>query len=300
MSTFSLTAIAAKYKVNTKGSVTSPSGTKQQSSVLNTQKNFYNNYASQEYVQSKQVLVNYTPTIDIVMDYSGSMLHWIHEAQKSMSAIVSQLPDSTKIGFRVFGHDGGGNSYSPIISKIKNITKKSDGSYKVTTENQSYLGNTTGSCSSTKQIVKVAHNDSLTLLNGMTSVGIGGSTPLTLALKLAVDNDFAGLDTKSSKKIILITDGGENCGGNPCAYAQELVKQRKDITVDVVLVSSYSSSLKCVADVTGGKLYTPSDVSSFTTSIYNSMKNATKAVPQQPQTQTQSQPQQQQYEYVDD
>lgn len=295
MSSFSLAAAAAKYKVNTHGKVTSPNGTTQNSSVLNTNdSNFYNNYSSQSYVNTKQVLNNYISTIDIVMDYSGSMAYWITEAKRTMSAIISQLPQGTAVGFRVFGHNGGGNPYSPILGKIHSITKKDNGKYKVSASTDTYLGNVSGSCRSTAQLVKVAANDSATLLNGMNSVDIGGSTPLTLALKEAVDVDFLGMAANYPKKIILITDGGENCGGDPCAFAKALVAKRKDITVDVVLVSSYSNELKCLADTTGGKLYTPNDLNSFSTSLYNSMTNTNSASQQQQMPQ---QPQQQ-YEYV--
>lgn len=297
MSGFALAATAAKYKVNTHGKVTSPAGTTQNSSVLNNSSDFYNNYTSQNYVNTQQVIKSYVPTIDIVMDYSGSMSYWIAEAKRSMSAIISQLPAGTAVGFRVFGHSSNGfNKYSPIMAKVTSITKKGNGGYKINASTPDYLGNISGSCQATRQLVKVAVNDSSALLNGMNSVNIGGSTPLTLALKQAVDDDFAGMGTSSPKKIILITDGGENCGGDPCAYAKSLVKQRRDITVDVVLVSSYSNELKCLADTTGGRLYTPSDLNSFTTSIYNSMTNTNNTTLPQPQ-QTQQEPEQQ-YEYV--
>lgn len=296
VTSFSHKAFAAKYKVNTGGKVKDNRGKTQNSSLLNTQNNFYTNYSSQNYVNSKQVQKNGVSTIDIVMDYSGSMYYWINEAKKSMTAIVSQLPAGTSVGFRVFGHDGGNNPYSPIVAKVKSITKKSNGGYKVSAATPDYLGNTGGSCSATEQIVKVAQNDSATLLNGMNSVDMGGSTPLTLALKQSVDVDFANMPQTFRKKIILITDGGENCGGDPCAYAKLLVKQRKDITVDVVLVSSSSKSLKCLADTTGGRFYTTDDLSSFASSLYSSMTdqgNVTNNIPQQPQPQ-------QHYEYVDE
>ena len=295
MSTFSLGAFAAKYKVNTSGKVTSPSGTHQNSSVLSTQPEFYQNYTSQNYIETKQILAKKIGTIDIVMDYSGSMSYWINEAKKSMSAIVSQLPSGTSVGFRVFGHNGGYNPYSPIIARVKSITKTSGGSYKVNASTPSYLGNTSGGCRATEQIVKIAQNDATTLLNGMNSVSIGGSTPLTLALTRAVEEDFAAMAANYPKKIILITDGGENCGGDPCAFADNLMKKRKDITVDVVLVSSNSTALKCLSDTTGGNFYTPKDVSSFAASIYESMTNTPK---QSPSTNQPSAPEQQ-YEYVD-
>lgn len=291
MSAFSVTAFAAKYKVNTGGRVTAPDGTHQNSSVLNNSANVYSNYSAKSYVNNRQVQKAGVSTIDIVMDYSGSMYYWINEAKKTMGSIVSQLPAGTSVGFRVFGHDGGYNKYSPVLSKIKSITKKSDGGYKVSTKKDDFLGDISGSCSATAQIVKVAQNNASILLAGMNSQDVGGSTPMTLALKQAVDIDFAGLSAYYPKKIVLITDGGENCGGDPCAFARDLIRQRKDITIDVVLVSSYSTALKCLSDTTGGTFYTPNDVSGFSSSIYDSMTNSSPV-------QTPARPQQK-YEFVD-
>ena len=294
-STFSLGAFAAKYKVNTGGKVTSSSGKTQYSSVLNTSGNIYNNYNSQNYVNSQQVLMQPIGTIDIVMDYSGSMAYWINESKKTMSSIIAQLPATVSVGFRVFGHNSTASSSSPIIAKVKSITKKENGSYKVTTTSStpSFLGHISGYCAATKQVVPVAPNSAATLLKGMNSVDIGGSTPLTYALSQAVNQDFNGLAKNYPKKIILITDGVENCGGNPCAFAEDLIKKRKDITIDVVLVSAFSQELKCLADKTGGNFYTPADVSSFSSSIYQSITNTK----QQPTIQ-QAVPEQK-YEYVD-
>ena len=59
------------------------------------------------------------------------------------------------------------------------------------------------------------------------------------------------------KHIILLTDGGENCDESPCDYAIELVKERKDIKIDVIAFNVHDSNdldqLKCVADVTSAK-----------------------------------------------
>ena len=287
---FTLCAHGAKYKVNTSGKVTSPQGTVQTKSILS---NPYNNYNAQNYVAQKQVLREPVGTIDIVMDYSGSMLYWINEAKNSMNSIVSQLPSTTKIGFRVFGHNGGNNPYTPILAKVKSVVKSSEGKYKVSAKQASYLGSTTGGCSATTQVAKLAKDNSTSLISGMNSVKIGGATPLTLGLSQAVEYDFMNLPATYKKKIILITDGGESCGGDPCAFAQDLMKKRHDIVIDVVLVSTSSRALRCVSDATGGKLYTPADVQSFNNDIMNSMSDGTQVFVDE------NKQQEQKYEFID-
>lgn len=289
-----LSAYGAKYKVNTSGKVTSDTG-QIQNSTVNTQAAI-NNYYANPYVSSHKAGAGGVGIINIVMDYSGSMYDWIYAAQKYMTAIVQQLPSTTKIGFRVFGHDGGNNPYTPVMGKVKNVIQKKDGKYKVQTVKSSYLGSTSGSCSATIQVAKVESNNSTALYNGMNSVKIGGSTPLTLALEQSVESDFAGLGQDLKKKIILITDGGENCGGDPCAFAKSLMAKRKDIIIDVVLVSSNSRSLICVSDITGGKFYNPVDVPSFMDVLTESMQEppTVNTVPQN------TKPPEQQYEFIKD
>ena len=275
--------LGATYKVNTSGKVTTPTGSIQQKATVSapaviTPQNIYTNYYSSQYVQNKQALTGSISTINIVMDYSGSMSYWIEAAKLSMAAIVSQLPASTKVGFRVFGNDSGSNPYTPALNKVKSIVKNENGKYKVKTVSHSYLGTTSGVCSATSQMVPVSPYNAATLLNGMNSARIGGATPMTLALQQAVYNDFAGMDTYSPKKIILITDGGENCGGDPCSFAKQLVAARKDIMIDVVLVSSTSQGLRCLADTTGGKFYNTNDISNFANVLMDSMQNASSVV----------------------
>jgi len=289
----SLAVFAAKYKVNTGGKVTTPTGTVQQSATTLTPQNLYNNYNAQTYVNNQQVLANSISTINIVMDYSGSMAYWISAAKRSMSAIVNQLPTYTKVGFRAFGYDRNGlNPPNSNLQKVKSIAKSTGGKYKVTTVTESYLGDVSGSCSSTAQIVPVMQYNASSLLKGMNSVNVGGSTPLTLALQQSVKSDFAGMDTTSPKKIVLITDGGENCGGDPCAFARQLVSARKDVIIDVVLISSNSNELRCLADTTGGKFYHTNDISSFTNVLNESIHNAPASTTTPVQTPTQ------QYEFI--
>ena len=301
MTAFSLTAFAAKYKVNTSGQVTAPTGQVQKGSVLNQQTNIYNNYYAPQYVNSRQVLQGQVSVIDIVMDYSGSMYNWTNEAKNSMSQIIAQLPASTSIGFRVFGHNGmaGSNNlynpYKPALAKVQSIIKSAGGKYKVQTKSDEYLGSITGSCSATAQVTPVATNNLTALLSGMNSIYLGGSTPLTYGLYHAVNQDFSGISTQIPKKIVLITDGGENCGGDPCEFARELVRKRNDIHIDVVLVSSTSQKLRCLADTTGGKMYTTNDLSSFSNILIESMQTP----PAQIQMPEPEKPQQN-YEYIDD
>lgn len=288
--TLTSAAFAATYKVNTSGVVKS-SGNIISSPANTTNQNYYNNYNIQNYVNSNIVNANSIGTIELVMDFSGSMANWIGVAKRSMSTIVSQIPPETKLGFRVFGHDSYGNNPSgSVIQEVKKVIKKGN---KITVVTQKGpLGTTTGACSATRQVTPIIEANASAILTGMNSVDIGGATPLVYALDQTVNQDFANLDMTTPKKIVLITDGGENCGGNPCEFAKRLMQKRSDVHIDVVLVSSYSKSLTCLASTTGGHFYNINNLSDFSTVLNKSIQsqpNQIKTTPKQDQN----------YEFID-
>lgn len=282
-------AFAAKYKVNTSG-VVKNNGKIVSPAMSNS--NPYNVYNAPNYVASNTVNIMPVSTIELVMDYSGSMSNWIVQAKQAMSQIIAQIPASTNVGFRVFGHDnfGANPNNNSTLAEVKKIVKK-NGKYKVVSQQDKIIGSTNGYCSATAQVSPIARANSNNLLNGMNSASIGGATPLVYALDRAVYSDFAGMGTSYPKKIVLVTDGGENCGGDPCAFAKKLVSRRNDVHIDVVLVSGwFNNKLSCLADVTGGKMYKVNSLSNFSTVLTQSMTSQPKEI-QAPV---------QQYEYYDD
>ena len=266
-------AFGAKYTVNTSGVVKSPARTVQTSPANVTNQNYFNNYSVSTYVDQNIVNDEQAPIVEIVMDYSGSMANWILVAKRSMSTIVSQIPSSTKLGFRVFGHDNYGNnpSLGAQLQEVKKIIKKGN-KMKVVTQ-ASPIGSSTGVCSATKQVTQIRSANANSIINGMNSVDVGGATPLVYALDRTVYQDFASMDSSTPKKIVLITDGGENCGGDPCEFARRLMAKRNDVHIDVVLVSSYSKSLTCLSSTTGGHFYNINNLSDFSTTINRSIKS---------------------------
>ena len=267
--------IAAKYTINTSGTVKNQAGKviTSPANTVNQNYNYYNNYYQQNYVNTNQVNKMPVETIEIVMDFSGSMSNWIGAAKNSMSAIIAQIPPATKVGFRVFGHDGGGSNPASIhtLQDVKRIVKNGN-KFTIVTE-KSPIGTTRGACSATKQVAPIIAANYNSLMAGMNSVDIGGATPLVYALDRAAYQDFAPLDTTSPKKIILITDGGENCGGDPCAFARNLMKKRSDIHIDVVLASSDSRALTCLASTTGGHFYTVDNLADFSNTMTRTMQS---------------------------
>lgn len=164
-----------------------------------------------------------------VVDYSNSMGEYLEHKTKvsqvknCLNQILPQISPDTKVGIRVYGHTCNIFAYN--------------------------------ACRSSELLNPLKENNSRNIIASISKLRPRGMTPITYSLKQAVKKDFSNLD--GIKHIILLTDGGENCDESPCDYAIELMKERRDINIDVIAFNVHNSEdldqLKCVADVTSGK-----------------------------------------------
>ena len=164
-----------------------------------------------------------------VIDFSNSMTAYRNNQTKAnqvkelMTRILPQISPDTKVGLRVYGHTCNFLAYN--------------------------------ACRSSELVVPLGLNNSTHIVSELHKLRPRGMTPITYSLKQAVKKDFNGFD--GVKHIILLTDGGENCDESPCDYAIELMKQRRDIKIDVIAFNVEDNEdlaqLRCTADVTGGK-----------------------------------------------
>lgn len=164
-----------------------------------------------------------------VVDFSNSMGEYLEHKTKvsqikeMMKRILPQISSKTKVGIRVYGHNCNIFAFN--------------------------------ACRSSELLVPLGINNSSQINNAISRLRPRGMTPITYSLKQGVNKDLK--NQEGIKHIILLTDGGENCDESPCNYAIELMKQRRDIKIDVIAFNVHDSNdldqLKCVADVTSAK-----------------------------------------------
>lgn len=90
------------------------------------------------------------------------------------------------------------------------------------------------------------------ILSYVDAVQPSGPTPLSAAVARAAQV-LAGHATTGT--IVLVTDGEENCGGDPCALGDEIARLAARITVNVIGYRqriAAGSQLACLAERTGG------------------------------------------------
>ncbi|RWN35672.1 MAG: VWA domain-containing protein [Mesorhizobium sp.] len=165
----------------------------------------------------------------VILDASGSMWAQIDGkpkleiARESLRTVLQSVPADAEIGFMAYGH------------------------------------REKGSCDDIQLIVPPQAGSGSAISAAADSLKFLGKTPLTAAVKQAAE---ALKYTEDKATVVLITDGLETCGGDPCALGKELEASGVDFTADVVgfgLTADEGKQIACLADNTGGKYIQASD-----------------------------------------
>lgn len=212
-------------------------------------------FASQYEIHSPQDFnqnfdTNTKERILFIMDLSSSMEESLEGSTKfklmlkTMQEILPQLRADTWVGLRVYGHRMG---FTPMEA-----------------------------CRASTLVTPIAQNNSSNIANALAKSRPRGMTPITYSLKQAIKYDFMGFTGK--KHIILLTDGGENCDESPCTFVMNLIRIRRDVTIDVIAFNIKDSDdleqLECTALVTSGKFYNAQTAAELLNGFNNSIEAA--------------------------
>ena len=188
-----------------------------------------------------------------ILDFSNSMTEYLDGQSKAdmmIETVRNLLPSinpNSYVGLRVYGQRMG---FTPMEA-----------------------------CRASTLMVPITKINKPSIENALEKVHPKGMTPITFSLRQAIKYDFAGF--RGKKHIILLTDGGENCDESPCKFVMELIRTRKDITIDVIAFNISDEEdldqLKCTSLVTSGKFYTANTAAELAKSLQNST-NAEKKV----------------------
>lgn len=141
-----------------------------------------------------------------------------------------------------------------------------------------YGHNRRGDCSDIATIAPVAEQQAATLGPVLRGLMPRGKTPLAEALRRAAAELPA---TAEAADIVLITDGLETCGGDPCAVAAELAAQGVPVRAHVVglgLTEGEIRQIACVAEQTGGMVL----ATQSGTELAEALQRTTQAAPPPP------------------
>ncbi len=174
--------------------------------------------------------------IIVILDNSGSMAGWkIDTAQWLLVEVINTLDDDTKIGIRVFG-----NEYSYIYGR---------------------------DCFSSMLLAPIEYPDRDSLKESILLTKAYGLTPLEEAMRTA-KGDFTknGID----KNLLIITDGVDTCGGDPCVAAMGM--KEKGIKAHVIGVGVEKNDLykiRCISKIGNGQYFDAPDVDTLKDVFYS-------------------------------
>ena len=207
----------------------------------------YNYSTPADYEYNRKETTDSREKVLFILDLSNSMNERIGGRTKldiaisTLKEILKQIPPKAEVGFRVYGHKTG---FTPRQG-----------------------------CVASQLLSPIAADNALNIYAKLGSLSAVGWTPITYSLKQAVYFDFPQGDY--TKRIILISDGGENCDESPCEYIINLMRYREDIRIDVIALAigdqDANNQLKCVALVTSGKFYNANDASELKDSLQDSL-----------------------------
>jgi hypothetical protein len=172
--------------------------------------------------------------VELIFDSSGSMAQEVSPGQTRIEAakdvlndVIDAIPEQegVNVGFRVYGHEGSNQEADRAES-----------------------------CQSSDLIVPIEGVDKDALRSAVASYEPVGWTPIALSLERAA-GDFHKPAENEKNAIVLVTDGLETCGGNPCDAAQALADGEVDVTTYVIgfgLTQEEQQTMQCVADAGGG------------------------------------------------
>jgi hypothetical protein len=176
-----------------------------------------------------------TVNLELVFDSSGSMAEdlggetKIDAAKSVLNDVIDSIPvrSGINVGFRVFGHKGTNTEAGKAES-----------------------------CQSSDLLVPIKGVDKPKLKQQVATYQPTGWTPIALSLQRA-GKDFKSGGESISNVAVLVTDGEETCGGDPCAAAGLLYKGDIKLTTYVVgfgTTPAQQAADQCIADQGGGKL----------------------------------------------
>lgn len=188
------------------------------------------------------------PEVMFILDASGSMAEdaggqtKMEAAKQVMGKVVPELAPEVAVGLTVYGH-----------------RRKGD-------------------CRDIEVVVPPGSDDRDALLAKVKALQPRGKTPISSAI-LTV----AGLlKTKENETtIVLVSDGIETCGSDPCKVAAQLKATGAKFVMHVVgfdVGAAAAKQLQCVAKATGGKYFSASDGDSLLKALQTVSAEATQKV----------------------
>lgn len=187
----------------------------------------------------------------IILDASGSMNERIRGetkiviARRAVRELVGSLPDNTRLGLVAYSHRR-------------------------------------NACDDIELLIPPGPLDKAAFIAAVDALKPKGRTPVAASLEFAA---LALNYTKNKASIILVSDGEETCGGDPCATARKLSEQAAGLTIHAVafdLSARQAKAFACVASATQGRFLQANDAATLKDALVVAVTESTVTVKAEP------------------
>ncbi len=184
-------------------------------------------------VQASTTSSSSSGNVIFILDASGSMRGQvggrakIDIARKVLKELVQNLPNGLNVGLVAYGH-----------------RRKGD-------------------CSDVEELVPLSPLDKKSLINKINGLYPKGKTPISFSVKLTAEK-LRNLEEETT--IVLVSDGKETCGGDPCELVRKLKESGIKFVMHVVgfdVTREEKKQLECIAKAGGGTYYTARNANEF-------------------------------------
>jgi Mg-chelatase subunit ChlD len=188
----------------------------------------------------------------LIVDASGSMKKQVDgesrmaAAKRVLAETLATIPADVRLGLLAYGH-----------RKAKD-------------------------CTDMELVSPIGAEDAATIAGRIQKLNPKGETPIAASLEMAAKSFLAFKGQMNS--IVLVTDGIEECQGDPCAAAAAIKAAGLDLKVNVVgftLTAAQRKLIECVATETGGTYYDAKNGAALSTALTTVTKAAV-AKPKEP------------------
>jgi len=176
------------------------------------------------------------PAANVMFILDGSNSMWgqvggkskIETAKEVLISLLGELPAETRVGFMTYGH-----------------RSRED-------------------CKDVETLAPIEPNDPGRLSKLIQAIKPKGMTPLCYSLEQALSAFQGQKDAHNS--VVLVSDGKETCGGDPCETAKKLAGAGLNLKVHVVgfdVKNEERAQLECIAKEGGGKYFNAENAKGF-------------------------------------
>ncbi len=198
---------------------------------------------------SKETLIIFDQSASMYEPFEGQMK--FKAAKSAVRKVLANLNDNEYIGLRTIGINPEKMALNPVVT-------------------------TKTLCTATALLNRISLSNKANIDKSIDYIIPSGMSPIQYTLQTALESDFhVGTDIK---RIILVTDGYENCNGDPCSYIRRQMMRRNDLVIDIVAIGVNDRDaklLQCLTDTTHGtfiNINTPSDIPVSINSLFNNPK----------------------------